>query len=103
MRALPCLVALGAAAAAASCTPMTPVAIEPAVPPALAAHCDAKPAAVLHGQQATSETGDRALALTGARTLRWGPPGAVFTMDYRTDRVNVMYDAAMAITEIRCG
>jgi len=65
--------------------------------------CAAEPAQTLIGQRATSETGARALRLTGAQTLRWGPPGAVFTMDYRTDRVSVMYDAGMVITAVRCG
>ena len=65
--------------------------------------CMAEPAQVLIGQRAGSDTGARALKLTGARTLRWGPPGAVFTMDYRTDRVNVTYDESMAITAVRCG
>lgn len=65
--------------------------------------CSEGPAQGLIGQKATSETGARALELTGASQLRWGPPGAMFTMDYRTDRVNVMYDDEMRITEIRCG
>lgn len=65
--------------------------------------CQADAASSLVGQKASSETGDRALALTGARSLRWGPPGAVWTMDYRQDRVNVRYDDAMAITEVTCG
>ncbi len=65
--------------------------------------CNAQAAQGLIGERASSGTGQRALDLTGARSLRWGPPGAMFTMDYREDRVNVMYDAGMTITEIRCG
>ena len=103
MRALPCLIpSVIALAAATGCT-MAPTAIEPAIPPTQAAQCQADPAQALIGQKASNGTGARALVLTGARTLRWGPPGAIFTMDYRTDRVNILYDAAMAITEIRCG
>lgn len=71
--------------------------------PRVAEECQGEPAQVLIGQRASSETGARALRLTGASTLRWGPPGAVFTMDYRTDRVSVMYDEGMAITAVRCG
>ena len=96
MRALPCLMAL---AVTAACTPMT----APVVPPAMATHCEAAPATALVRQQANVETGANALALTGARKLRWGPPGGVFTMDFRIDRVNVIYDAAMTITQITCG
>ena len=44
-----------------------------------------------------------AAGATGATSLRWGPPGAIFTMDYRQDRVNVMYDDNSMITEVRCG
>ncbi|MBO9511384.1 I78 family peptidase inhibitor [Erythrobacter sp. A6_0] len=55
------------------------------------------------GQTASSETGAAILAATNSRTLRWGPPDSMFTMDYRPDRVTVMYDAQSRITEIRCG
>jgi hypothetical protein len=65
--------------------------------------CKADAASALIGQTASSETGARALALTGARTLRWGPPRSVWTMDFREDRVNVRYDDAMRITEVSCG
>lgn len=65
--------------------------------------CDAAPAQGLLGQKASSELGARTLELTGATTLRWGPPGAVFTMDMRPDRVNVHYDQDMIVTKIRCG
>lgn len=68
-----------------------------------AGQCDPRPAASLVGQKATADTGVQALRLTGARSLRWGPPGAVFTMDFSPMRVNVMYDDAMTITEVRCG
>lgn len=64
--------------------------------------CQAAPARGLIGETASSETGARALSLSGASRLRWGPPGVVWTMDYRQDRVNVRYDAAMTITEITC-
>ncbi len=65
--------------------------------------CVAQPARVLIGERASSETGAHALALTGSRTLRWGPPNSAWTMDYRQDRVNVRYDEAMMITEVTCG
>jgi hypothetical protein len=65
--------------------------------------CDPRPAAALIGQQASTDTGAQALRLTGARTLRWGPPRSAFTMDFSPMRVNVMYDDAMTITEVTCG
>lgn len=68
-----------------------------------AALCNAESAQTLVGQTASSETGARALALSRARSLRWGPPDSAWTMDFRGDRVNVRYDAAMTITAITCG
>ena len=65
--------------------------------------CTAQPGQRFIGQTASSETGAAILAATGAQALRWGPPDSVFTMDFRQDRVNVMYDAQLRITEIRCG
>lgn len=75
----------------------------PAVPAPGTQTCRAEAAARLVGQIASSETGARALALAGARTLRWGPPNSAWTMDYREDRVNVRYDETMRITEVTCG
>lgn len=72
-------------------------------PPLLPQQCDATAVQQHIGEQASEERGEAILAGSGARTLRWGPPGAMWTMDYRTDRVNVRYDEAMAITEITCG
>lgn len=65
--------------------------------------CDA--AKVQHhvGHEATQETGAAILKESGAKTLRWGPPDSVWTMDYREDRVNVRYDRSMTITAITCG
>lgn len=72
-------------------------------PPWQAGQCDA-PAVQDHvGRQASAERGQAILAASGARILRWGPPNAMWTMDYRTDRVNVRYDEAMTITEVTCG
>jgi hypothetical protein len=65
--------------------------------------CDAGPAQRHVGDDATKTKGEAILKDSGARTLRWGPPGAAWTMDYREDRVNVRYDARMKIIEITCG
>ena len=32
-----------------------------------------------------------------------GPPRSAMTMDYRQDRVNIMYDDAYKITQVTCG
>lgn len=87
-------------AACASATPETTL-----QPPAgeVDRRCIASAAQSLIGQKATADIGAQALALTRARSLRWGPPRSAFTMDYREDRVNVMYDDAMTVTEVTCG
>ena len=65
--------------------------------------CDAAPAQAHVGREATEEAGAAILAESGAEVLRWGPPYSAWTMDYRTNRVNVRYDEARSITEITCG
>ena len=65
--------------------------------------CAAGAAASLVGRVASKELGSEAIRLTGAGALRWIPPGAMVTMDYRTDRVNVELDANNRVTRIRCG
>lgn len=65
--------------------------------------CAAGSAAALVGRTASTELGAEAMRLTRAAALRWIPPGAMVTMDYRTDRVNVELDANNRVTRIRCG
>ncbi len=73
-----------------------------AAPPPPAA-CDAAPAQSHIGHTATAESGAVLLRITGARQLRWAPPGGALTMDFRADRLTVGYDRNMAITTIACG
>ena len=47
--------------------------------------------------------GGEVLRLTRAAILRWGPPDSAFTMDYREDRLNIVYDAKGTIERIYCG
>lgn len=93
------LVALPLSLALAGC--MSSVAVAP--PASQPATCDAGKAAQMVGMQATQELGGRIQQLTGASSLRWGPPDTAWTMDYRQDRVNIRYDRNMTITEITCG
>jgi hypothetical protein len=72
-------------------------------PPPVPMVCNAAPAQYHVGHDATRSMGEAILKDSGARTLRWGPPNAAWTMDYREDRVNVRYDANMKIVEITCG
>lgn len=97
------MMALAATAAAglAGCATTGDSAAAPDVPAAMT--CNADPAQRYLGQAADAANGAAILRESGARTLRWGPPNSAWTMDYREDRVNVRYDAAMAITGITCG
>lgn len=65
--------------------------------------CNADPAQYHVGHDATQAMGAAILKDSGARSLRWGPPNAAWTMDYRQDRVNVEYDGDMKIVRITCG
>jgi hypothetical protein len=65
--------------------------------------CNAEPAQYHVGHAATQAMGAAIVKDSGARTLRWGPPRAAWTMDYRSDRVNVRYDDDMKIIDVTCG
>jgi hypothetical protein len=65
--------------------------------------CDAARAQSLVGQQASSALGADALRTTGAAGLRWIPPGAAVTMDYREDRLNIELDRNNRVSALRCG
>jgi len=96
-------IAIAAALPLAACAASEgPAGSTPPAPPAeMACNSDAVESYV--GQTASSERGGAILKAAGARTLRWGPPRSAMTMDYRPDRVNVMYDDAYKITQITCG
>jgi predicted small secreted protein len=75
----------------------------PEMPPEMAMACDADKVQSFVGQQASEAVGTAIVKQSGARRLRWGPPRSAWSMDYRTDRVNVRYDDAMTIIDITCG
>ncbi len=64
--------------------------------------CEADAAAELIGQTPSQPLGKRALALTGARSLRWIAPDSAVTMDFREDRLNIYYDADYKVERITC-
>lgn len=96
------IAAVAAAALPFSACAAAPGETKPAPAPAPMT-CNAEGAASFVGQIATSEIGAAIIKATGARTLRWGPPRSAMTMDYRPDRVNVMYDDAYKIEKVTCG
>ena len=65
--------------------------------------CDAARAQKLLGRTRSPRLGEAAKRLTGADTLRWIAPGAMVTMDYRENRVNLRLDPANKVVRITCG
>jgi hypothetical protein len=65
--------------------------------------CNAARVQGLVGQAATQALGAEAVRTSGARTMRWIQPGGAYTMDYRTDRLNIHLDARNQVTRIDCG
>jgi hypothetical protein len=65
--------------------------------------CDASRARALIGEARSEGVVAKALRLTGARTVRWIPEGAMVTMDYREDRANLHLDAKGRVVRIACG
>ncbi len=97
------LLALAAALPLAACSSSdAPVESTPP-PPEAEMTCKADAVQSYAGQTVTPDLGAAILKASGARTLRWGPPRSAMTMDYRVDRVNVMYDDASKITQVTCG
>ena len=75
----------------------------PANAPDMVMQCNADGVQNLVGQKASAEIGAQVLKATGSNNLRWGAPGTAWTMDLRTDRVNISYDEHMVIERITCG
>lgn len=55
------------------------------------------------GRKVDQALGSELLKASGAKVLRWGPPGSAMTMDFRPDRLTVSYDETMAVTRASCG
>lgn len=55
------------------------------------------------GEKADAALGTRMLEVSGARVIRWVAPGMAVTMDFRADRLTVMYGADYVITQASCG
>jgi len=95
--------ALGLSGCVVNIADSAPDRAEAVPPPPVPMVCNAEKAQSHIGHDATQAMGTAILRDAGARTLRWGPPGGAWTMDYREDRVNVRYDEKMKITGITCG
>jgi hypothetical protein len=72
--------------------------------PPIAVHgCNAAAVANYAGQVATAEIAAELVAKSRAMVLRWGPPGVMLTMDYRSDRLTVRLSADNHILALNCG
>lgn len=67
------------------------------------AMCDLAPLKRFVGQVSTPALNAEAQKLAGAKSLRMKPPGAMVTMDYRPDRLNISLDEQNRVTEFDCG
>jgi hypothetical protein len=65
--------------------------------------CQTSQLATLLGQDATGAIILKARQLSGAKTVRVIEPGAMVTMDFRTDRLNVELGKNNKIIRFRCG
>jgi hypothetical protein len=71
--------------------------------PAPGVQCDANGLGRFVGQQRSARVEMRIKRISGARIVRWLEPGAMMTMDFRTDRLNINVDKRGRITGTRCG
>ncbi|MFL5150989.1 MAG: I78 family peptidase inhibitor [Sphingomicrobium sp.] len=55
------------------------------------------------GQPATPDLGAQMLAVSGARSIRWVPFGAMITMDYSPSRLTVRLDQQNRVASATCG
>jgi hypothetical protein len=65
--------------------------------------CNAAKAKKLIGRKRSPGAEAEALRLTGAGSVRWIPMGAMVTMDYRPDRLNLRLDRKGRIRSANCG
>jgi hypothetical protein len=65
--------------------------------------CNAAAAHRLVGRQRSEAAAAEAKRLTGAAAIRWIPLGAMVTMDYRPDRLNIRLDRNGRILSLDCG
>lgn len=70
---------------------------------ALPAACNADPVQDLVGQPATQALAADAMKRSGARTFRWLPEGAIVTLEFRADRLNIGLDGENRVARIHCG
>ncbi|KQM65869.1 hypothetical protein ASE75_06485 [Sphingomonas sp. Leaf17] len=79
-------------------TPPHPVATGPGP-----AGCTTDALADLIGKRAKTALGSAAMQRSGAKAMRWLRPDSAMTMDYRTDRLNILLNETDMVIGFRCG
>ncbi|MEM6857558.1 MAG: I78 family peptidase inhibitor [Pseudomonadota bacterium] len=65
--------------------------------------CQTEPGQAFVGGPATQATGAQIQSATKARIFQWVFEGSPVTMDYRPDRVRVVYNREMNVVAVTCG
>ncbi|MEO0589591.1 MAG: I78 family peptidase inhibitor [Pseudomonadota bacterium] len=65
--------------------------------------CQPGPGQAFVGGPATQITGAQILSATKARIFQWVFEGSPVTMDFRPDRVRVVYNRDMNVVAVTCG
>ncbi len=65
--------------------------------------CQSNGLAAFTGREANPATGEEILRVSRAHVLRWVPPGAAVTMEFRADRATIHVDANKRIESVTCG
>lgn len=89
--------------AACETTPKMGIGNPAATPEIGLGNCDATRVQNFIGALGTADLGTALLKRSGARTIRWLAPNTMATMDYRSDRLNVLVNERNFVTGVHCG
>jgi hypothetical protein len=65
--------------------------------------CDESKVKNVLGRARSEALGKEAMRAAGARLVRWIEPNSSYTMDYRSDRINLQLDAQNRVMRVTCG
>lgn len=66
------------------------------------ASCRGETLSQFNGQPASEELGNRMLKASGAKTLRWVPPGTAVTMEFNPERITIQLDGSNRVERASC-
>lgn len=97
------LTLLAGALLATGCAQQPPAYQPPAAPPATVGECNAGPAQFAVGRDQNAPLVEEVRQRSGSREARVLRPNQVVTMEFNSQRVNVIVDAANKVAAVRCG